>query len=64
MSTLNGVVFAIVSVPSSHVFVALSESDITEAEPQEEAADGEPVLRRDQEGVHDQKASKKVHAEQ
>ena len=63
MSSLNRVGLALRGVPGVDVFVALSEGDVAETEPKEKAADGEPVLGRDQEGVHNQKASQEVHAQ-
>lgn len=50
-------VFALRSVPSHDVFVAFSESDVTEAKPEEESTDGEPMFGRDQESVKDEEAS-------
>ena len=64
MSAFDRVVFALQGVPCSHVFVAFSEGDVAEAEPKQQPPDGEPMLRRDQEGVHDHEACEEVHAEQ
>ena len=54
VAAFNRVVLAFNSVPSSDVFISLPEPDISECEPKEKTGNGEEMLWRDEDSVHDE----------
>ena len=64
MTALNWVLLPLNGVPGLDVHPSLLEGDVAECEPQQESANGEEVLGRDQEGIHDEKVHKELHSEE
>lgn len=64
MATLDWVGLALDCVPRANIFVALLEADVSEGEPQKKTTDGEEVLGRDHESIHDEEAGQEMHSEE